>query len=77
MNRQYLDEVVKENREIFIEKGLDVENGKEFFELNDGNHRHEALVRLGAISCQVIIWITEAHELELFTKRYTHCLENY
>lgn len=54
-----------------------VENGKEFFELNDGNHRHEALVRLGAISCQVIIWITEAHELELFTKRYTHCLENY
>lgn len=32
MNIQYLDEVVKENREIFIEKGLDIENGKELEE---------------------------------------------
>ena len=32
MDRQYLDEIVKENREIFIEKGLDVKNGKELEE---------------------------------------------
>lgn len=32
MNREYLNEVVKENREIFIEKGLDVKNGRELEE---------------------------------------------
>ena len=32
MNREYLNEVVKENREIFIEKGLDLKNGRELEE---------------------------------------------
>ena len=32
MNREYLNEVVKEYREIFIEKGLDVKNGRELEE---------------------------------------------
>ena len=32
MNREYLNEVVKENRDIFIEKGLDVKNGRELEE---------------------------------------------
>lgn len=52
-----------------------LENGKGHFELNDGNHRHEALARLGAHSCHVIVWITDADELGLFTKSFSHCIE--
>ena len=40
------------------------------FELNDGNHRHEAYARLGIKTYPVIVWITEDAECEEFTARY-------
>lgn len=36
------------------------------FELTDGNHRHEACVRLGLREFPVIIWITEDEEYRRF-----------
>ena len=40
------------------------------FELNDGNHRHEACIRLGVENYPVIIWITEDADKEAFLSRY-------
>jgi hypothetical protein len=40
------------------------------FELNDGNHRLEAYSRLGIKEVNVIIWITEKLEYELFLSKY-------
>ena len=40
------------------------------FELNDGNHRFEALVRSGAKEYYTIIWITEKKDYEEFEKKY-------
>lgn len=40
------------------------------FELNDGNHRHEAYVRLNITEYPVIIWITEEEELAEFREKY-------
>lgn len=40
------------------------------FELNDGNHRHEAYSRLGIKAIDVIIWITEKHDHDLFRSKY-------
>jgi hypothetical protein len=45
------------------------------FELNDGNHRHEAYFRLGIKEINVIIWITEKHEYELFLSKYSEFLK--
>lgn len=45
------------------------------FELNDGNHRHEAYRRLGISDYYVIVWITEAHEYEDFVEKYGLYLE--
>ncbi|MBQ8409347.1 MAG: ParB N-terminal domain-containing protein [Clostridia bacterium] len=47
-----------------------MENGKEEFELNDGNHRFEAYSRLGTKEYAVIVWITEKQEYDLFMKKY-------
>lgn len=44
------------------------ENGQ--FELNDGNHRHEACVRAGVRMFPVIIWITENADRDDFLARY-------
>ena len=44
------------------------------FELNDGNHRHEAYTRLGVTEYPVIVWITEAHEYVQFTEKYAQYL---
>ena len=44
------------------------------FELNDGNHRFEAYQRLGITETDVIVWITEAEELDRFQKEYGHYL---
>ncbi|MBO5734969.1 MAG: ParB-like nuclease domain-containing protein [Clostridia bacterium] len=46
------------------------EDGKESFELNDGNHRLEAYNRLGIREYFVIVWITEKHEYDLFIEKY-------
>lgn len=40
------------------------------FELNDGNHRHEACRRLGIEAYPTIIWITEAVDRDDFFVRY-------
>jgi hypothetical protein len=45
------------------------------FELNDGNHRYEAYFRLGIKEINVIIWITEKHEYELFLSKYSEFLK--
>ncbi|MBS3990677.1 MAG: ParB-like nuclease domain-containing protein [Erysipelothrix sp.] len=41
------------------------------FELNDGNHRYEAYSRLNIQEIDVIIWITEKHDYELFLSKYS------
>ena len=40
------------------------------FELNDGNHRHQAYQNLGIEEACVIVWITETDEYEDFMRRY-------
>ena len=47
------------------------EEGKGVFELNDGNHRHEAHARLGINECYVIVWITEKSEYDLFCRDFS------
>ena len=44
------------------------------WELNDGNHRHEAYKRLGIIEYPVIVWITEKEEYEELLIRYSEFL---
>ena len=44
------------------------------WELNDGNHRHEAYRRLGITDYPVIVWITEKEEYEEFLSQYTKFL---
>ena len=44
------------------------------FELNDGNHRHEAYSRLGIKEYPVVVWITEQEEYDLFQTKYGHYL---
>ena len=45
-------------------------DGQPEFELNDGNGRYEAYVRLGYTHAHVIFWITEPEELAAFQERY-------
>ena len=59
-----------------IEKGTDLPplivcylNGG--FELNDGNHRHEAYARLGVEEYYVIVWITEKEDYAEFMEKYS------
>ena len=52
-----------------------VENGKDYFELNDGNHRLEAYRRLGIEEYYVIVWITEKYEYELFMEKYSSLVQ--
>lgn len=40
------------------------------FELNDGNHRYEALTRLGVKEFDIIIWITKEKDYGRFMKDY-------
>ena len=40
------------------------------FELNDGNHRHQAYENLGIENAWAIVWITEKEELDDFVARY-------
>lgn len=40
------------------------------FELNDGNHRHEAYTRLGIQEYYVIVWMTVKNEYEVFVEKY-------
>ena len=45
------------------------------FELNDGNHRLEAYRRMGIAEAEVIVWITEEREYEMFSNKFVSCLE--
>lgn len=45
------------------------------FELNDGNHRHEAYARLGVKEYYVIVWITEQNEVDQFKEKYGQYLK--
>ena len=45
------------------------------FELNDGNHRFEALTRMGVTEYKFIIWITDAHDHEDFLQKFGHLLD--
>ena len=40
------------------------------FELNDGNHRHQAYENLGIENVWVIVWITEESEYQVFLEKY-------
>jgi len=40
------------------------------FVLNDGNHRFEALKRMGTIAYPFIVWMTEKLDYDDFCKRY-------
>ena len=44
------------------------------FELNDGNHRHEAYKRKGIEEYFVIVWITEKEEYDEFVLKYSEYL---
>ena len=44
------------------------------WELNDGNHRHEAYKHLGITEYPVIVWITEKDEYEEFLSQYSEFL---
>lgn len=41
-----------------------------YFELTDGNHRYEALIRENIINYDIIIWITEKEDYEHFINNY-------
>jgi len=49
-----------------------VNNG---FELNDGNHRFEALSHFGVSEFDIIIWITKQEDYERFLEVYSSYLE--
>ena len=68
-----LMDVIKSNADLpplivhyLIEEG----ENEGIFELNDGNHRHEAYNRLGIYEYPVIVWITEKHEYDQFIATY-------
>ncbi len=46
------------------------------FELNDGNHRHEAYAKLGVSDIFVVVWITEKSEYDEFAARYSRYAVN-
>lgn len=52
-----------------------IENGNDYFELNDGNHRLEAYKRLGIEEYYVIVWITEKDEYDSFMEKYSQYLK--
>lgn len=43
---------------------------KDDFELNDGNHRYEALIRSGIKEYYIIIWITNNKDYQNFNMKY-------
>lgn len=45
------------------------------FELNDGNHRFEALTRMGVEEYPFIIWVTEPEECKAFEEKYGEYLK--
>lgn len=46
------------------------------FELNDGNHRFEAYLRMGVAAYYVIVWITEKEEYADFMEKYAKYMES-
>ena len=85
INREWFESHVKELQNV-IESKTDlpplivhymIEDGQTqgVFELNDGNHRHEAYKRLNIKEYPVIVWITEKHEYDQFVTKYGQYLK--
>ena len=55
---------------------LIVHYGDGAFELNDGNHRHQAYLNLGVESVWAIVWITGEAEKDDFLARYGEYVKN-
>lgn len=51
---------------------LIIQYANDGFELNDGNHRYEAYLRLKHTTVHVIIWITEESDVDAFYVKYAH-----
>ena len=69
-----LEEIIKHEKDMpplivhyFIGEG----SSEGEFELNDGNHRFEAYSRLGIKEYDVIVWITEKREYDLFMEKFS------
>lgn len=68
-----LEEIIKQENDmppLIVHYFTDENNKDGAFELNDGNHRLEAYSRLGIKEYDVIIWITEKSEYDLFLSKY-------
>lgn len=59
---------------LIVNFSVDNDNPDGCFELNDGNHRLEAYNRLGIKEYEVVIWITEKNEYDLFLSKYSQYL---
>lgn len=82
INEEWFEKHVSELQEV-IKRESDmpplivhylIEDGEDHFELNDGNHRLEAYRRLGIDEYEVIVWITEKEEADLFSQKYSQYL---
>ncbi len=78
VQEQWFDKHVEELMQV-IEDNVDlppliVNYVDNHFELNDGNHRHEAYARLGIPAYDVIIWCTEKAAYQEFLSRYAEYL---
>lgn len=68
-----LEEVIRCEKDmppLIVHYFIDEDNKDGAFELNDGNHRLEAYSRLGIKEYDVIVWITEKNEYDLFLSKY-------
>ena len=78
--KYHIDKIGFENRvdaiKIKLQSGWDMPpliinyaDGR--FELNDGNHRYEALIRSGIKEYYVIVWITKQNDYQQFVSNYS------
>lgn len=84
INEEWFEEHVEELKTAILKENdmpplivhffVDGGNPDGAFELNDGNHRLEAYSRLGTPEYEVIVWITEKEEYELFLSRFSQYL---
>ena len=74
-----LQEVITSEKDmppLIVHFYVDKEHPDGVFELNDGNHRHEAYSRLNIKDYYVIVWATEDNERDLFMQRYAKFMKD-
>ena len=74
-----LEEVIQRETDmppLIVHFYVDKEHPDGVFELNDGNHRHEAYSRLNIKNYYVIVWATEDNERDLFMQRYAKFMKD-